>query len=318
MRFGAEYQRSEIAPLYMLPTDVFSPMVHIFTFNYTDMRYVKTFREFWSGFGTVFSRKEKLYFISLTGLFIFLFLLFFQPFGVNNYNPRETISPQFFFAMLLIGLCSSLLLLLSEFFLIPFLRKYLRIKAPLAWGASSILLLSTGIFLLYNLLGGWHDFVLGSYLQFIGNVAALAFLPFAALHLYGKIRNLKQSLDVATTLAPDTDSQLVFVADNQKERLSLSIKDLLYIASDDNYISVYYVQDDIVAKTLVRKSLKSVQEEGLHPALIRCHRSYIVNMLQLHHVKGNRNKLEIFLNRVKGPLPVSRQYVDDLYQLLPH
>lgn len=41
----------------------------------------------------VLSRSEKAYFVLLTGFFVFLFLLFFQPFGVNNYNTQESLTP---------------------------------------------------------------------------------------------------------------------------------------------------------------------------------------------------------------------------------
>ena len=267
----------------------------------------------------VLNRSEKAYFVLLTGLFVFLFLLFFQPFGVNNYNTQETITLEFFLAILLMWMVVSLLLAFNEFLIFPMFIKQPTRGKMLGWIIWSMVWLSSGVFLFYNLLGAWHDFRLSSYFEFLGNIVALSLFPLGGLFLYLKIRELRKALETDhpyTYRAGEDEFLLVFTAENQKDHFTLPLKLLLFIESDDNYVSIHHLQDDRVIKTLFRKSLKSIQEEALHPALLRCHRSYLINLIHLQQIHGNRNKLTVFLNQVKTPIPVSRQYMDAVFALV--
>jgi len=266
------------------------------------------------------SFKEKGYFVMLTGLFVALFLLFFQPFGVNNYDPSERITLQFFLIVMLMGLLVSLLLAVNEFILFRLVVRKQTRKIMIAWILWSIVWLSTGLFLVYNFLGEWHDLKWTSYLSFIGNIGTLSLIPIAGILLYIKIRTLSTSLESAhayTYGGAEGDQLLAFKADNLKDHFTLPLKYVVYLESEDNYVAIYHLKNDALAKTLLRKSLKSIQQEGHHKALIRCHRSFIINLMHLQQVYGNRNKLSVFLGPVKEPIPVSRQYLDDIYKLIP-
>lgn len=267
----------------------------------------------------VLNRSEKFYFVLLAGFFVFLFLLFFQPFGVNNYNTQETITLEFFLVMLLMWMVVSLLLAFNEFLIFPLVIKQPTREKMLGWIIWSMLWLGTGVFLFYNYLGAWHDFRLSSYFEFLGNIVALSLFPLGGVFLYLKIRELRKALvmdhDYTHRAAAD-EFMLVFRAENQKDHFTLPLKLLLFIESDDNYVSIHHLQDARVTKTLFRKSLKSIQEEALHPSLLRCHRSYLINLTHLQQIRGNRNKLKVFLNHLKDPIPVSRQYIDPIFDLV--
>lgn len=270
--------------------------------------------------GTSLSPREKGYFIILTGLFVSFFLLFFQPFGVNNYDPSERITLQFFSIALLMGVIVILLLAFNEFIVFSLIIKQRSRKIMVAWIIWSIVWLSTGLFIFYNYLGEWHDLSWISYLSFIGNVGTLSLIPLAGILLFIKIRTLKTSLSSAHSFTyggAEGDQLLTFKADNLKDHFTLPLKFIVYIESEDNYVAIYHLKNDVLIKTLLRKSLKSIQQEGHHKALIRCHRSFIINLMHLQQVYGNRNKLSVFLGPVKDSIPVSRQYLDDIYSLIP-
>ncbi|MFZ1806932.1 MAG: LytTR family DNA-binding domain-containing protein [Cyclobacteriaceae bacterium] len=266
------------------------------------------------------SIKEKVYFIILTGLFVSFFLLFFQPFGVNNYDPAERITLQFFSIAMLMGVIVSMLLAFNEFILFRLIIKQQTRKTMIAWIIWSIIWLSTGLFLFYNYLGEWHDFKWTSYLSFIGNIGTLSLIPLVGIVLFIKIRTLRTSLESAhayTYGGAEGDQLLTFKADNLKDHFTLPLKYVVYLESEDNYVAIYHLKNDVLNKALIRKSLKSIQQEEHHKTLIRCHRSYIINLMHLQQVYGNRNKLSVFLGPVKDPIPVSRQYLNDIYNLIP-
>ena len=265
------------------------------------MSQLEKVREYLSKEIAVLSLREKVFFVAGTGLFIFLFLLFFQPFGVNNYDPRETISFQFFWLMFSMGLFVSVVLAINEFLLFPLLIKKYSRKGMILWSLWSVFWLGSWIFLFYNYLGGWHDLQWKSFFGFIGNIGMMSILPIAVILFYIRIRELGISLKSAHSFSYGSaigDQLLIFTADNLKDQFSVPLKYLLYLESEDNYIAVYHLHDGSPKKTLIRKSLKQVQDENLDPALIRCHRSLIINQFHLQQIKGNRNKLVLSLEDI--------------------
>jgi hypothetical protein len=265
----------------------------------------------------VLTRREKRYMIIGTGMYVFLFMIFFQPFGVNNYDPTESIRIDFALIISVFALFMCLAFSLSEFLLFPLLIKSFKRWKMMLWIIWSIVWLAFSAFFIYNYLGDWHDWRLSSYFEFIGNMGALLLLPLAAVLAYLRIRSLNTSLQMAYSYGNDDGEQmLVLTAENQKDQFTIPMKLMVFIESDDNYISIHHLKNDQLTKTLFRKSLKSVQDEANHPALIRCHRSYLVNLMHVEQLQGNRNRLEIHLSNVKAPIPVSRQYIDDVYKLV--
>lgn len=80
-----------------------------------------------------------------------------------------------------------------------------------------------------------------------------------------------------------------------------SIDELLYAESDNNYIKLVTTNK----KISLRVSLQYIAEKFNHPALVRVHRGYIVNIRNI----DNFNEEEIVI----GPyqIPIGRNYKDD-------
>jgi DNA-binding LytR/AlgR family response regulator len=69
---------------------------------------------------------------------------------------------------------------------------------------------------------------------------------------------------------------------------------------------------------LIRNTLVNAESmmRAFFPPLIRCHRSYIVNLDQIKNVDGNAQGLVITLKPCSEKVPVSRKYIDELKQRL--
>jgi uncharacterized membrane protein len=102
---------------------------------------------------------------------------------------------------------------------------------------------------------------------------------------------------------------LILVAENEKDRLELRPEDLLYIESADNYSNIVFLKKGLVSRELIRGSLKRLETQITIPYIIRCHRSYIVNVRQVNEVSGNAQGYKIGF-KISGvnPVPVSRNY----------
>lgn len=261
--------------------------------------------------------KEKIVSYLLIGMFVFLFLVFFQPFDVNNYDPTETIRQEFIFYMLVIGMYVAVVLILNDTFLFNWIFRKLILRWQLIlWLLWTLIFISTMIFLLYNLLGNWHDFTWISWIEFVGNFSVLAIMPLVILFLYARIKHYKELTATMQDYEMDANELITFPSDNQKDVLSLTLESIRYLESQDNYVAIHYVKSGLPTKTLIRLTLKRIDELELHPALVRCHRSFVVNLYHLRHFSGNHQNGHIWLNDIDTPFPVSRTYAPAILEQL--
>jgi hypothetical protein len=263
------------------------------------------------------SKREKLYAIFAISLFFCFFMLFFQPFGVNNYDPKESITSGFALVIFSMGLYLGLLLVINEFLIFPLIFKGVILRWQiLMWLIWSIIYIASALFLFYNILGEWHDFRLSSWLEFILNFGALAIIPLTAIFLYGRMRRIEQLTETAEDYHPDANTIIHFPSDNQSNLHSYSLENILYLESEDNYVAIHFIHQGTFSKTLIRSTLKKIDDLNLHPALVRCHRSFIVNLSHLAKYDGNKQQGVIILQHSSTPIPVSKSYASNLVSRL--
>jgi len=95
---------------------------------------------------------------------------------------------------------------------------------------------------------------------------------------------------------------------NSGEHLDLSLENLVYMHSADNYVEVFYLKDGILQSTLLRNTLKAIAAAlAVHSDLLRCHKSYLINFSKVTHISGNAQGYRLHLNGVQALIPVSRQ-----------
>ena len=263
------------------------------------------------------ARYQWLFALSI-GVFVALFLLAFQPFGVNNFDPAFRISLEFALAVSAFGASITAAVAANEFLLRPLLLPRLSRRRLIAWLAWTFLLVSSVAFLLYNLLGNWHDWHWSSYLGFIRDVSMLISLPVAGFLFYIHHQWLKseyvqlQAIQLATPAA----RLLHFASDNGKDQVAVALDDLLYLESQDNYVAVNRMEGSMRRASLVRSSLKRLEGSLDEPLLLRCHRSFIVNLGRVRGCQGNRHGLKLTLEGADRPVPVSRGYTEAILQQL--
>lgn len=264
------------------------------------------------------ARYQWLFAISI-GVFVVLFLLVFQPFGVNNMDPTFHIGLEFALAILGFGLTATSTVAANEFLLRPLLVHRLTRDRLYVWLAWTLLLLASVLFLLYNWLGGWHDFYWTSYLGFIRDVCLLVSFPVAGFLFYLRHEWLKseyvQLLSIHVT-NPAAARLVHFSSDNGKDQVSVALDDLLYLESQDNYVAVTWFEGGTRCASLIRSSLKRLEDILDEPLLVRCHRSFIVNLARVRGCRGNRHGLKLTLEGADRTVPVSRAWTGTILEKL--
>jgi DNA-binding LytR/AlgR family response regulator len=268
--------------------------------------------------------KEELGLFLSISFGVFLFILFFQPFPLDNFD------------------FNNKLLFVSGFGAIVFLFMFiLRIAFPwLLYNKNQ----SNNEPVLTSYLSGFIILALSSvaftfYLRYVGfvnisfyivfKVVLICLAPSVALGLYDVITELRlqnESLIIEKKIIQKKvekyeedilNKSIEFVSENLTENFSLIIAEVAFIKSADNYVEIVYKEGDNFKKKLIRNTLKNIEQQiKPYSNFIRCHRICIVNMHYIEKLNRNYNNHWLSIKGYNEQIPVSRQYLLKLKETL--
>jgi len=98
-----------------------------------------------------------------------------------------------------------------------------------------------------------------------------------------------------------------FLGENQNETLTLDASQIAYIAAQDNYVQVFFFENEVLKNKMLRATLRKKEDvlAGL-PQFFRCHRTFLVNFDKVEKVSGNAQGYRLHLRGVQETIPVSR------------
>ncbi len=103
---------------------------------------------------------------------------------------------------------------------------------------------------------------------------------------------------------------LSFTDSANKKSLDVALNHLYYITSAQNYIEIFHKNDEVIKSTLMRQSLKTIEEDMILSGdlpLIRCHKAFIVNREKVVELRGTAKTAHFILADIETIIPVSRQ-----------
>ena len=157
--------------------------------------------------------------------------------------------------------------------------------------------------------------------KFIGFTILFAIIPISIRTIGVKNWLLKQQLKEAQELAnvieensPENNSfdEIVLKSNIVNDAVATNSKDLLFIEAEKNYVTIVVNKDGKIHKTLLRLSLVKAQEQITSDAIIRSHRSFLVNINAVSKVIGNSQGLKLVLSDELTPVPVSRSHKEEV------
>jgi DNA-binding LytR/AlgR family response regulator len=272
----------------------------------------------------IYSFKDDLKLLLSISFGVFLFILFFQPFPLGEFDFNDRL-------LFIAGLAAIvfLFMIFVRFFVRWLKQKYE--QGPPESGLSSFI-------------GGFAILVLSSvafafYLRYVGSVSISFFImlkvvliclaPPVALWQNDTFKELREQntklLQEKEIISGKVEKQeeeyltktIEFTSENSGENLNLLISEIAFVKSADNYVEIVFKEGDVFRKKLLRNTLKNIEQQlRSYSNFTRCHRICIVN---LHYVeKLNRNYSNHWLT-IKGfdeRIPVSIQYLLKLKESL--
>jgi len=256
---------------------------------------------------TLLDKKADRYLLIVV-VFVFsvIFLNLYEPFNIGRWYSDSGIIK--FLRLSSYGFVIAIVFLFTQFPLRKiFKQQEFRIKTYLLWLVLEIALINlVYIFLYGNPIGNFVN-DLGFSLKY---TLLSIWLPysFAILIVYYKNQRDEIVLLKSNAGKPTEKRSIIFKDENDKIKFSVLSKDLLLLESTDNYVSVFYFIDNKVQRKLLRNSLKNMEEMLKENAIVRCHRSFMVNPANVEFMQKEGKKLKLKLNHFDKQIPVSEKY----------
>ncbi len=104
-----------------------------------------------------------------------------------------------------------------------------------------------------------------------------------------------------------------FFADNEKDFIEFDLTNFLYIESSGNYVELYISENNKIVRKTFRSTLKrSLDFFADTPDIIQCHRAFIINTSKIKSANGNSQGLRLSIKNCTTEVPVSRGFVNDI------
>lgn len=244
---------------------------------------------------------------------IFLFLLFFQPFQIEN--------PDFNKKLLILATFGTITLVLLGIF-----RLFLPFLFPKAFSEKKWTLFKEVITdLLFVVLNSVAFVFFARYVGMIPitfhvviMIVIISLCSLSALILITEFHYLRNQLrkyssehhDEAGESEPEENAEIEFESENKTEYFQLPLQQIMLIKSANNYVEIIYKQDNKTHKKLIRNTLKNTEKQfAKYSSMLRCHRSYIINKNYIQKVKKGSDGLILILFDYPQEIHVSRQYI---------
>ena len=273
----------------------------------------------------LYEKKNSITMILFTALFALLFINLFQPFGSREWYPGVSDTKYFAFSSLII-LTGMLVVVISRVILTYRSKQH----SILYWHYGLWILAEIAAMSIFYTLfahffpkdGVTRD-ISESFRQSIFNTALVLLLPYTISWLYFSWKEKSRLLmHMEQEKGTDMRSKTLIPFRDEKGDLKISIMqdNLLYIESADNYATIYYLNKSGLAHYLLRNSLRWMEENLVKDTpLVRCHRSYIVNMDRVKILKKERGGLMLELDASDTPdIPVSKTCYESFMRKFSH
>lgn len=155
-------------------------------------------------------------------------------------------------------------------------------------------------------------------------VPAILAIPYLVSYLYLGLRSkdatinklMEEGHSVGQTLQHTVDDTITFNDENGKPRLTIKSGGILYIGANDNYVNVYYLDNDKVGYSILRNNLKALEKQLTSYGIIRCHRSYMINLHRVKLISREKDGMyATFDSNAVSKIPLSKSYSEEVMRM---
>ncbi len=114
-----------------------------------------------------------------------------------------------------------------------------------------------------------------------------------------------------------SNKHIEIASDNESGNFRIQVSEIVYVKSADNYVEIGYHDEGLVKKKMVRNTLRNIEQQlSDYNNFIRTHRTALVNIQYIDKLNKNFNTYWLSLDKTKETIPVSRQHLMAVKDLL--
>lgn len=276
----------------------------------------------------IYSKANQIFMILFVPVFALIFINIYRPLELyhteNNFLIELGISPEMSIQLIALMLVASGMLIatISRIIMRAYVNKHaISYLGYIIWILGEIGTM-TLTYTLAALIIGTEKSAPEVFNDSFVKTTLILFIPYVMCYTYfvwmenrRELNALRKQIDRDETVLQKAYIQIL---DEKNEmRLSIRRENLVMIESADNYVCVHYLSDNKIKKSLVRNTLSRIAEHLQGSRIVRCHRSYMIN---LDHAKVlHRDKEGVFIELgIEGipDIPISRTYADNIREWL--
>lgn len=261
------------------------------------------------------------------GLFVFLFLWFFAPFGLQS-MPSGLVK-----TCLIFGSITTATMILLNVLIPPLAPGFFHAEKWTVGRQLLYTLLNVGLIGLGNYayfsLAFSGDFSWSGVIWFQLVTIGISIFPIGFMIMRKEARDsLRYSRESS---AIDTEIRkhlgeahghslkelVVLSSQNGQDQISCPADELLAIEASDNYILLHLLEKGKITRQMLRQTLQEAEKVLTDLSqFFRCHRSYLVNLDKVTGMHGNAQGYKLELEGMEKDIPVSRKLNDTIRQKL--
>lgn len=276
----------------------------------------------------IYSKANQIFMILFVPVFALIFINIYRPLELyhteNNFLIELGISPEMSIQLIALMLVASGMLIatISRIIMRAYVNKHaISYLGYIIWILGEIGTMAL-TYTLAALIIGTEKSAPEVFNDSFVKTTLILFIPYVMCYTYfvwmenrRELNALRKQIDRDETVLQKAYIQIL---DEKNEmRLSIRRENLVMIESADNYVCVHYLSDNKIKKSLVRNTLSRIAEHLQGSRIVRCHRSYMIN---LDHAKVlHRDKEGVFIELgIEGipDIPISRTYADNIREWL--
>ena len=276
----------------------------------------------------IYSKANQIFMILFVPFFALTFIGIYRPFDFdkvsNIINAHIDISNEsmVLLAALVMVVSGMAVGAISRLIMNAYTKRHtLSYIGYISWILSEIVAMAT-IFTLFSLFTQTSKSIPELFSNSFTKTVLIVFIPYTISYSYfilkekmQELKRLRQQLEKDETVLQKAYIQIL---DEKGEmRLSIRRESVIMIESADNYVCVHYLSDQKVKKTMVRNTLNRIAEHLKGTHIVRCHRSYMINLdhAQVLHRDKEGVFIEVGIDGIPN-VPISRTYGDNVREWL--
>lgn len=263
----------------------------------------------------LFSKKFLTDSVAIIFLFSIIFMLVYRPFSATSWLGFRTLGASVH--TILFYLSCIVLMSLSKFAVYRFqLRHTLTVWRFVIWVMMEyVAVAAVYVSFSSHVLEGHLALSFPVMFRTVVCVGLILIIPYSFMSLYAAYSAQKEELEMLrlrlnSSESPCQSVDTICLYDYKGDpAMTVPQSSIYYMEAQDNYVQVIYESEGRMLRYMLRCPTQKIEETIEGSALVRCHRSCIVNLDHLKQFRRGHNHATIVLDRPDlKEIPVSKSY----------